>query len=399
MPSELPTLLSSESAQPAAEPANSPGHRAPQLVLTLLFLLVIASVGIIQTAVELMRGKELQALQVFRQQPTSANLRAYEQQLQDRSLVARALRPWFQLVQFRWFHDAGDKALLGRKGWFFYKPGYHDLIARPGGPVSATNDVVAAIKAFRDDLQSRGIQLLMVPAPNKESVYPEMLTTRAAGKEPIVSPTTSDLFRRLKAANVACLDLFTTFREARNGSSAGAPLYLAQDSHWSPTGVQLAAKVAAGTLIRAGWVQPGATEYIERPVSIERVGDVVRMLQSPRIERLEGAENVQASQVIETAGNKPYADDPDSQVLILGDSFLRIYQQDEPGAAGFIAHLAKELKQPVTSLVNDGGASTLVRQELFRRPALLRNKKVVIWEFVERDIRLGTEGWQHVPLP
>jgi hypothetical protein len=25
--------------------------------------------------------------------------------------------------------------------------------------------------------------------------------------------------------------------------------------------------------------------------------------------------------------------------------------------------------------------------------------KVVVWEFVERDIRLGAEGWQTVPLP
>src|SRR5262249_24639891 len=90
---------------------------------------------------------------------------------------------------------------------------------------------------------------------------------------------------------------------------------------------------------------------------------------------------------------------PDAEILVLGDSFTRIYQQDEPGAAGFIAHLAKELKQPLFSLVNDGGGSTLVRQELRGRPAFLKNKKVVLWEFVERDIGLGLEGWKLVPLP
>jgi hypothetical protein len=51
-------------------------------------------------------------------------------------------------------------------------------------------------------------------------------------------------------------------------------------------------------------------------------------------------------------------------ILVLGDSFLRIFQQDEPGAAGFVAHLARQLQQPVTALINDGGASTLVRQQL-----------------------------------
>ena len=96
---------------------------------------------------------------------------------------------------------------------------------------------------------------------------------------------------------------------------------------------------------------------------------------------------------------QPFEDQADSGVLVLGDSFLRIYQQDEPGSAGFIAHLAKELKQPLASLVSDGGASTLVRQELYRRGGLLKNKRVVVWEFVERDIHLGTEGWQPVPLP
>lgn len=85
-------------------------------------------------------------------------------------------------------------------------------------------------------------------------------------------------------------------------------------------------------------------------------------------------------------------------MLVLGDSFLRIYERDEPGAAGFIAHLAKELQQPLSSIVNDGGASTLVRQELARRPKVLTGKTLVIWEFVERDIGYGTEGWQVLPL-
>ena len=38
------------------------------------------------------------------------------------------------------------------------------------------------------------------------------------------------------------------------------------------------------------------------------------------------------------------------------------------------------------SIINDGGASTLVRQELHRRPQLLASKKLVIWEFVEREL-------------
>jgi hypothetical protein len=125
----------------------------------------------------------------------------------------------------------------------------------------------------------------------------------------------------------------------------------------------------------------------------------LRMLQVPQLERNAVAEKVPCYQVLRRDTLEPYRDDGSSEILVLGDSFLRIYETDEPGAGGFIAHLARELRQPVTSIVNDGGASTLVRQELSRRPAYLANKKVVIWEFVERDIRLGVEGWQRVPLP
>jgi len=105
------------------------------------------------------------------------------------------------------------------------------------------------------------------------------------------------------------------------------------------------------------------------------------------------------TQVIDMETGRPYADDPNSPVLVLGDSFLRIFERDEPGSGGFVAHLASNLGFGLSSIVSDGGASTLVRQQLARRPALLRGKTVVVWEFVERDFRFGTEGWQRVPLP
>ena len=175
--------------------------------------------------------------------------------------------------------------------------------------------------------------------------------------------------------------------------------YLAQDSHWSPEGMQLAADVVARRLLDSGWVQKGSADYQLKPVTIRRHGDVLRMIRVPQVERLYEPEQIDCSQVVNTQTGKPYEDDPASPVLVLGDSFLRIFERDEPGSGGFIAHLAHNLGFGLTSVVNDGGASTLVRQQLARKPALLAGKKVVVWEFVERDIRFGTEGWQVIPLP
>ena len=377
------------------------GHRAAELVLVIVFLMLVASGILIQTAVELRRGEGLSALEVFRQRPTSANLRAYEHSLEDASVVARALRPLFQFAQFTWLRDGGEKALVGRDGWLFYKPGCDDMVTRGSGSATATNDSVAAIVAWRDALAARGIHLLVVPAPNKESIYPDQLTSRMAAGQGVMSPTTRDVMARLKSAKVECVNLFALFAEARTNTAASnpAPLYLKQDSHWSPTGVALAAKAVARRLVEKGWARPGHTAFGEKPVPVERLGDVLRMLQSAPIERSSVPEKIPCVQVLRDDTGQPYQDDPQSEILILGDSFLRIYEQDEPGSAGFVAHLAKESQQPLTSLVSDGGASTLVRQELHRRSALLKQKRVVVWEFVERDIRLGTEGWQRVPLP
>jgi len=176
-------------------------------------------------------------------------------------------------------------------------------------------------------------------------------------------------------------------------------LYLAQDSHWSPQGMELAAQAVARRLLDLGWVGKGPVEYATRPVSIRRYGDVLRMIRVPQVERLYEPQRIDCVQVLDRATGRPCEDDPSSPVLVLGDSFLRIYERDEPGGSGFLAHLARRLGFGLTSVVNDGGASTLVRQQLARKPALLRGKKVVLWEFVERDIRFGAEGWQVVPLP
>lgn len=373
--------------------------RHPEIFLVIGFLGIICAPGIIQTVAELRRSESPQALNVFQQKTTAKNLRAYEHEMEDASMVARQLRPLVQFAQFTFLKDAGDKALIGRDGWLFYKPGFRYLTERPPKP-SANSDALAAITHFRDQLAQRGIRLLMVPAPNKESIYPDKISQRVANTDVIVCPQTRKLIEDLGAAGVEVVDLFEAYRAAKQmqKEADSAPLYLTQDSHWSPAGVELAARTVAQHILKSGWVQAGAVAYESKTASVSRTGDIVRMLQVPQIERGYAPESIACHQVLRQDTGQPYRDDPNSEILVLGDSFLRIYEQDEPGKAGFIAHLARELRQPLTSVVNDGGASTLVRQQLSQRPALLRNKKVVIWEFVERDIRFGTEGWQMVAL-
>lgn len=392
--------------------------RDPRWFLIVSFLGILGGVPAVQLCLDFRAGEAGRVLDLFTQVPTAAHLRHYERNLESANWAARLSRPWMQLGLFAGLRDGGAKALPGREGWLFYKPGLADLTARPV-PLSArnaTNDPVAAITDFRDQLAARGIQLLVVPVPNKESTYPDHVASSLANQRSLVAPRTRDALDRLRAANVEVIDLFSVFRAARDRDPTDdTPLYLAQDTHWSPAGMLLAARTVARRLVELGWARPGNHAYDIHPTIVQRPGDIVRMLKSPPLEGLFAPESVTCLRVVEPpspatsnstadpsaksgGGQTPYQDSADAEILVLGDSFLRIYHNDTPGAAGFIAHLAHELRQPLLSVVNDGGGATLLRKELQSRPAYLRNRKVVIWEFVERDLGLATEGWPKLSL-
>ena len=103
------------------------------------FLAVIMAPGLIQTVYELRRGERPRALDVLLQPPTARNLHAYEQRLEKTSLVINQFRPWMQYLQWRFLDDAGEKAVLGRSGWLFYRPSVNYLIERQSGAPGSRN--------------------------------------------------------------------------------------------------------------------------------------------------------------------------------------------------------------------------------------------------------------------
>ncbi len=364
------------------------------------FLSVIFTVPVTQLGYELSQGEWPHVLDVFAHAPTEENLRTFESDLEEDSWVIQTARPHLRRFQFRLLNNPGNKVLMGRDGWLFYKPGVDYLVQRSEDDSSKLTGPTAAVQAiirFRDQLAGRGIHLLVVPVPGKATIYPDKLTGRT--DRSAIDSRTSRLIDSLTAAEVETVDLFQVFQESRetDGGDQKKQLYLARDTHWSPHGVQLAAKAIRDRIEKLGWLNAGSIGYRLQSVSIDRVGDIIRMMQLPNGDQHFTPDTIRCQQVL--LQSTSYQDDPSSPILFLGDSFSRIYQTDHPGSAGLIAHLAHQLRMPLDSIVNDGGASTLVRQQLARRAGILSGKKLVIWQFVERDIRFGIEGWKAVPLP
>jgi hypothetical protein len=243
---------------------------------------------------------------------------------------------------------------------------------------------------------------------------------------------------KLRRQGVEVVDLFSRFREFREQNSR-EDLYLAQDTHWTPVGARLAAQTVAETLRSLGWAPQNLVEFQSRKVRVRRYGDVLEMIQTRGNQGNFPGEEVESDQVVDNAGRlliSSQSERPGTyrypgtavSMLVLGDSFCRIYQEREPrslgeiagasrdagsgssradatptrllpGSAGFPSCLAFALQVPLDFIVSDGGASTDVRRSLATDPEILEGKKVVVWEFVERDIQLGKAGWLEVPLP
>ncbi|MBD3321976.1 MAG: hypothetical protein GF350_12840 [Chitinivibrionales bacterium] len=356
-------------------------------------------------------------------------LRAYENEIEETSVFANTLRPPMQFMRYTLLHDLGSKAILGKDGWFFYKPGFEYLtfpnirdsrslpdtttnIIDPS-PVILRDDPLQVIETFKGQLSEKGIDLLVVIVPGKPTMYPDMISDEYTPEDAGAISHSLDLIDRLRGRGIDVVDLFTPFAQERlRDTSAGDSMYLAKDTHWKARGVMLASRLVAERVKQYSWYRGGKTEYVVDSVTVDRVGDVGAMTTLPDFEIKElklsfASEPTRCYQVYKVRrdeeGNeisrRLYRDDyRRSRILLLGDSFSRIYQTDAPRSAGWISHLAKELSQPLATIVNDGGASTLVRETLSRKRNVLKGKKLVIWEFVERDFRFGANGWKDVEL-
>ncbi len=375
-------------------------------------LAVCAGFPLIQAGREIAVDKEVpHVFDLFTQTPTKKNLHHWDETGKDRSIFAKWLRPKTLQLRYDVLGETAPKSVQGRDGWLFYNQDVDYLLQPPytdtrfykgsfdtviaGRRVNLRNPLVAIID-FRDKLKARGVELLLVPIPGKPSIYPEKVWRNLDGEPE--SPSLK-LLEDLRGRGFHVVDLFRPLMAAK--AKDYPQLYLKHDTHWTPRGLEVAAGVIAEAIghLNLAPDTAQALRYALQDQEVERWGDIAEMTKVPDRRKIWGNEKVTAQQVMDTLAKAPYQDDATSPILWLGDSFSRIYQTDAPKSAGIIAHVAYRLNQPLASIVNDGGASTVVRQQLARRGEMLANKKLVVWAFVERDLRFGSKGWQLEDLP
>jgi hypothetical protein len=330
-----------------------------------------------------------------------------EKSLEKDSVLAHRLLPDFQWLASRYLRLGNEKVFFGRDGWLYYRPDVDYLTAgafaagsrdRAGGGAVRQGDPVPALRALRDDLAGRGIRMLVVPVPVKPMIEPEHLAIGPVSERSLQNPSYASFAERLRAEGIEVLDLTSLLLERKR--STGKAQYLQRDTHWTPEAMEAVAGLLAERL-RGLFPDdfPRPCPPVPDLVPVHEAGDLAGMLGLPKSPPLFPEQEVVIRPFRGPEGSH-WKPDPSSPVLLLGDSFARIFSAEDlrwGRDAGLAERLSEKLGRDVDLLAVNAGGSCLVRQSLARCAERLEGKKVLLYEFSMRDLSEG--DWKVIPLP
>ena len=340
-------------------------------------------------------------------------MKDYETELERASFLTDAFLGPTQEFFSGWPGAGNEKAYVGRDGWLFYRPDVDSVTghgfldprqlarrenARKSGAPPVSPNPLPAILGFRDQLKARGITLVVMVAPNKPSVDAARFNPSAVSTPR--NPSHSTFARALTDAGVPLLDgsdLAAAYRD-----KTGAQAFLKTDTHWTPGLMTVVAAAAAVKIEALGVLSAPAAAWTTKTERVTAEGDIVTMLKLPETQTLFPPETHDLTQV-RAAGGAPWSPDPKAEVLLLGDSFTNIFSLPGMGwgsGSGFTEHLSLHLKRPVDRIArNDAGSHAtreILSKELANGNDRLAGRKIVVWEFAERELASG--DWKLLPM-
>ena len=339
-----------------------------------------------------------------------------EDRLAEESVLGRRLRPVVQGVLTGWLGAGTSQVEPGVDGWLFYRPDLDhvtgpgfltaEVLARraaEGDSLSAARqpDPRPALVSLHQQLEGRGIRLIVLPTPVKPSADPRQVGLDRPGTEPVMNPSYRRYVQDLQEAGVAVFDASRVLSAMRR--EGHGPLYLATDTHWRPETMQRTAVELAAFIERQGWLSEPVGGHRARRMQVTNVGDTSRLLGLDPNRNLYPSETVTIER-IETVQGEAWAPGRSAEVLLLGDSFTNVYSLPSLGwgvSAGLAEHLGLALGRPVDRISqnNDGALipRRLLATEIGRDTGRFANTQVVVYQFAARELSQGdwrAVGWR-----
>jgi hypothetical protein len=334
--------------------------------------------------------------------PHANQIKSAEKAIENESVVSLWLRPRVQEILTEDLHAGTEQVYPGHDGWLFYRPDV-DYVTGPPFLDSAQlkqrlrepgvqPDPIKAIVNFRNQLDARGIDLIVMPVPVKPCLDGEMMTGNAREKRPLQNASFAYFKARMEEERVHVFDPSPLLMD-RKAAAGGAPLYLETDTHWRPETMEFVAQQLAIFLGTSVSVQGAGLRVAEKEIAA--YGDILRMLKLPAGQKTYELQKVEIKQVL--VGNALWRPNKEARVLLLGDSFCNIFSLEPMGwgeSAGFAEQLSRALGgQPLDCILRNSDGSFATREFLSRELARGRDrligKKVVVWEFAVRELAFG----------
>lgn len=250
-------------------------------------------------------------------------------------------------------------------------------------PVYGTVSPLAAILDLANDLEGRGVQFIYCSLPCKVELYPEKFVPEFSGEFlQWMAPQRYELMAALSDAGVQVVDGADILRNNRAGTAElKLPFFKGADPHLSAQGCREVA-AALGELLQSNSMISKTLEGAENQQftlqTIEAKLDAKKYAAEPKPYLID--------QVLDQSG-EPYQPDPNSPLLLVGDSNLFWWQTARAKGAGMGAHLSAELGFSVDEISKTGLLPHHLRDEVQR----VRGKRCVIylqtaWTFWNKNL-------------
>ena len=337
------------------------------------------------------------AIEIFKNNSENTigeHLKEYENNLESAGFTEPPRRLVQTLLSNGPLREGNGKTRIGKDGWLFLKTALDSLTGY--GPIKSEPKSVSkdprhvhwqspliAIERFAEQLNQFGVELVIVSIPVKPMIYPEHLGLPT--KDPVLHPDSESFYSHLRSLpNVDVLNLTLPLFKIKSKSK----VFLQQDTHWTPTGMEEAAQIIADYIKSKDWDYKKNILETTGKESRNSLGDLVENLNT--YGKSFDMETVMATPV------KGKTVDQNSSIILLGDSFTNIYSNDATlnwgTHAGLADHIALNLGGPLDVITINGGGATEVRKKLASRKgseALMKTKKAVIWAITSRDLFLS----------
>lgn len=291
---------------------------------------------------------------------------------------------------------AAQMGFAGTDGFVFFRKSVDYLLAGDLGAQEQRYNPVVNLVALKKYLAQTGTELLFVAVPNKEEIYYDRLgSLPALPKGSIINPYSRKIVADLQNNGVEVVDLLPAFIEAKEFDTvSGEPVYQLQDTHWTNRGLTIAAQLIAARIKQYRWfaTTTDTFSYTLYDTTFLRAGDILERLpvelQSAYEPQLLHAQQVRTPEGVAFNGNNPAA-----SILLIGDSFTGVFESVDCKGAGVGAHIAADCRMPVDIITSWGGGPMVPQKMIRMRGAYLKNKRVVVYLMVSRDLYHYSEGW------